>query len=203
MNFTVMGNEGALLYDVRDCSDLRKNESGIAKLLREVEAEIMEGVQNAAGFAGWVIDNTRSNHSAIRSLDGTLPEWVNVGCIAHGTALAMKDFCKFSRYQGRHSTEWGVRWLTSINNDANMLANFVNDSSAAKALLRCLQKEVYGAPRAITVSVPTRFATNYFVMQGIQRNKAALLQDCCKKMLRRCLDRPGRQIQRGTRSPSA
>jgi hypothetical protein len=71
-----------------------------------------------------------------------------------------------------------VRWLTSINNDANMLPNFVNDSSAAKALLRCLQKEVYGAPRAIAVIVPTRFATNYFVMQGVQWNKAAPLQAC-------------------------
>jgi hypothetical protein len=55
MNLTVMGNEGALLYDVRDCSDLRKNESGIVKLLSEVGVEIMGGVQNAAGFAGWVI----------------------------------------------------------------------------------------------------------------------------------------------------
>jgi hypothetical protein len=31
-NFTVMGNEGALLYDMRDCSDMRKNESGIPRL---------------------------------------------------------------------------------------------------------------------------------------------------------------------------
>jgi hypothetical protein len=62
MSFTVMGNEGALPHDVRDCSDLRKNESGTAKLLSEVGAEIMAGVQNAAGFASWVMDNTRSNH---------------------------------------------------------------------------------------------------------------------------------------------
>jgi hypothetical protein len=97
-----------------------------------------------------------------------------VGCIAHGNALAMKDFCKFSRSQGRHSNEWGMQWLTSINDDANVLANFVNDSSGAKALLRCLQKEVYGAPRAIAVCVPMRFATNYFVVQGTRQNQAAL-----------------------------
>jgi hypothetical protein len=178
MNFTVMGNEGALLYDVRDCSNIRKNESRIANLLSQTGAEIMGGVQHSAGFAGWVIDNTRSNHAAIRSLQETQPKWVNVGCIAHGTALAMKDFCKFSRSQGRPSIEWGKQWLTSFNKDANMLANFVHDSSAAKALLRSLQKEVYGAPRAVTVSVPTRFATNFFAMQSIQRNKAALLQAC-------------------------
>jgi hypothetical protein len=48
MTFTVIGYEGALMYDVRDCSDNRKNESGIAKLLSEVGAGIMGGVQNAA-----------------------------------------------------------------------------------------------------------------------------------------------------------
>jgi hypothetical protein len=36
----------------------------------------------------------------------------------------------------------------SINNDANMLANFVNDSSSAKAQLRCRQKKVDGAGHA-------------------------------------------------------
>jgi hypothetical protein len=41
MNLTVMGNEGALLHTVRDCSDLRKNELGIAKLPSEIGAESM------------------------------------------------------------------------------------------------------------------------------------------------------------------
>jgi hypothetical protein len=68
-------HEGALLYDVRDCSDIRKTESDISKSLSEVGAEVMGGEQNAAGFAGWVVDNTRSNHAAIRSLEETSPEW--------------------------------------------------------------------------------------------------------------------------------
>jgi hypothetical protein len=59
----------------------------------------------------------------------------------------MNDFCKFSRSQGRHFTVCGVRWLTSIDVDTNMKANLVNDSFAAKPLLRCLQKEVDGAER--------------------------------------------------------
>jgi hypothetical protein len=52
MNFNVMGNEGALLYDVLDCSDAREHETGIAKLLSEVRAEIIWGLQSATGFAG-------------------------------------------------------------------------------------------------------------------------------------------------------
>jgi hypothetical protein len=59
----------------------------------------------------------------------------------------MKDFCKFSKSQSRHSTEWGVRWPSSINSGVDMLAYVVSDSSAAKAVLRCLQKEVGSAPR--------------------------------------------------------
>jgi hypothetical protein len=91
----------------------------------------------------------------------------------------LEGFLQVLKLQGRHSTEWGASWLnTSIHNDANMLANFFSDSSAAKALLLCLQREVYGAPHASAVSVSTRFASNIFVMQGIQRNKAALLQAC-------------------------
>jgi hypothetical protein len=167
-----------MLYDVRDCSDMRKDEFGIADLLSKIGSEIMGGDEHACDFAGWVADNTRTNHAALKRLEQTQPKWVNVGCIAHGVALSMKDFCKFSRSQGRYSIEWGVQWLAAVNNDANMLANYLNDSSSARFLLRTEQKEIYGSPRNIVVSVPTRFATNFFVMQSIQRNKAALLQAC-------------------------
>jgi hypothetical protein len=52
-----------------------------------------------------VIDNTCSNHAAIRNLEGTGPKWVKVSCITHGFALAMRNLCKFSRFHGRHSNE--------------------------------------------------------------------------------------------------
>jgi hypothetical protein len=64
MHFTVVGNEGASLYDVLDCSNIRKIESGIAKLLNWVGAESMGGVQNAEGCAGWLLDQARSNNAA-------------------------------------------------------------------------------------------------------------------------------------------
>jgi hypothetical protein len=104
------------------------------------------------------------------------PTWVCVGCAAHGVHLAMKDFCKHSFSRGRTAMEWGIKWLADVNKDANTIANYLNDSSAAKYLLRGYQKAVYGAHKQITVSVPTRFATNLFVMQSLQSSKAALLQ---------------------------
>jgi hypothetical protein len=72
--------------------------------------------------------------------------------------------------------EWGIKWLADVNKDANTIANYLNDSSAAKYLLRGYQKDVYGAHKQIIVSVPTRFATNLFVMRSLQSSKAALLQ---------------------------
>jgi hypothetical protein len=164
------------LYDVRNCSDLRKNGEGIATLLEEVGVDIMGGEDKAEGLAGWVIDNTRANMSAISILANQRPEWVNVGCTAHGVALAMKDFCNFSKTSGRFSTAWGIEWLKRINDEANTAANYLGDSSSAKAILHSHQKEIYGTKKALAVSVPTRFGTNHFVMKGLERSKAALVQ---------------------------
>jgi hypothetical protein len=68
---------------------LRKNGEGIATLLEEVGVDIMEGDDKAEGLAGWVIDNTRANMSAISILANQRPEWVNVGCTAHGEFNAL------------------------------------------------------------------------------------------------------------------
>jgi hypothetical protein len=176
MNFTVNGDGEALLFDVRNCSGTRQDAQGIALLLSEVGCEVMGGKEHAPIFAGWTLDNTRANRAAMSLLEVEHPSWVCVGCSAHGVHLAMKDFCKHSFSRGRTTVEWGVKWLADVNKDANTVANFLNDSSTAKALLRCYQKEVYGGYKQITVSVPTRFATNLFVMRSLQDSKAALFQ---------------------------
>lgn len=77
---------------------------------------------------------------------------------------------------GRTSTTFGCKWLKEVNDEANEAANFINDSGNAKCLLQRFQVEVYGRKLAVDVSVPTRFVTNLFVMVGIQRSKAALVQ---------------------------
>jgi hypothetical protein len=176
MNFCVMGNQGAYLYDVKDCTDLRKNAEGIANLLEEMAVGIMGGEDDAHRFAGWVMDNTRANVAAMSILEERRPEWVSVGCTGHCAALAMKDFCKFFKTSGRYSSSWGVEWLDTTNRDANTAANYLNDSGCAKAIVHRHQQEIYGAKKAIAVSVPTRFGTNQFVMQGLEHSKAALKQ---------------------------
>jgi hypothetical protein len=79
---------GALPYDVKNLSDIRHDEEMISRTLSEVGAELM-GDRPACDFGGWTIDNTRTNHKAIALLADKHPRWVNIGCLAHGLALAM------------------------------------------------------------------------------------------------------------------
>jgi hypothetical protein len=65
---------GANLFDVRNCSDVRKNKEGIAELLKETAVEIMGSEENAAQFGGWTIDNTRTNKAAISILEDKRPD---------------------------------------------------------------------------------------------------------------------------------
>jgi hypothetical protein len=43
---------GALLFDVRNCLDIRKNKEGIAELLEETAVKTMGSEENAAQFGG-------------------------------------------------------------------------------------------------------------------------------------------------------
>jgi hypothetical protein len=138
--------------------------------------DIMKGEQEADNFAGWTIDNTRTNMAALQILAHERPKWINCGCIAHGLALAMKDLCRCFKTRVCNSKTWGAQWIATVNDATNFMANYLNNSGAAKALLDHYQIEVYGKKLSIDVSVPTRFATNLFVMRSIQRSKAALVQ---------------------------
>ena len=165
----------ALLWDVRNCSDMRKDAAGIAQLLAGAGTDIVGGEENAAKFAGWTIDNTRTNMAALRQLEETHPEWVNQGCIAHGVALSMKDFCTETKTAGRYSQRWGCPWISAATNSANTIANYIQDAGNAKAVLHTHQHELWGRAKKIDVNVPTRFATNLFVMSSVLASKAPLI----------------------------
>jgi hypothetical protein len=174
----------ALLWDVRNCTDMRKNSEGIAEFLSATGAEIMGGEEHAGKFAGWTVDNTRANIAALRILEKDRPAWANQGCIAHGLALAMKDFCKVTRTGGRYSRQYGCDWISAVSAGANTIANYVNDSGNAKALLHKHQLDLWGRHKKIPVSVPTRFATQQFVMKGVLDSKAALVHAASDRLWR-------------------
>jgi hypothetical protein len=95
MNFCALTPTGALMFDALNCSDMRKDGEGIAALLEAKAKEMTDG--NPVRLAGWVLDNTKANWSAMQQLQGQYPEWVMRGCLAHGLSLAMKDFTGFTK----------------------------------------------------------------------------------------------------------
>lgn len=62
-----------LLFDVRDCSSMRKSGSEIATVREEVALRIVN--DKADQFAGWVIDNTRANLAALDLLETSQSSW--------------------------------------------------------------------------------------------------------------------------------
>lgn len=176
MNFCALTTSGALFVEALNCSEHRKDSSAIAHLL-EQQAELMTGGETSR-LAGWLLDNTKANWSAMQTLQVAHPEWIMRGCIAHGLSLAMKDFTKFATGTGRGAIEkqWGLHWAQDTLAKANKIANFLNDSGPAKVLVQQAQVEVYGKRKQITVNVPTRFASNHLVMKSIVESKQALVQ---------------------------
>lgn len=152
-NFCALTANGTLLHDVLNCSAVRKDADGIADMLIDA-AEKMTGGE-CSRVAGWILDNTKANWAAMKKLAAEHPDWIMRGCIAHGLALSMKDFTKFTAGRGRTAKQdtWGCKWAETTLAAANKIANFINDSPATKqqvwfcaearcALLRCAEDAV-------------------------------------------------------------
>jgi hypothetical protein len=90
------GYAGAVLHDVRNCSDMCKDGNSIAALQHEFGVQMMGGEEKAANFAGWCIDNTWASMSAVRELEILQPEWISYGRAAHCGHLGKKDFSKYN-----------------------------------------------------------------------------------------------------------
>jgi hypothetical protein len=125
--------------DIINCTDMHKDKNRIASLLESKALEIMKDEQQADKFAGWTIDSTRTNMKALQILSHERPKWINCGCIAHGLVLAMKDFCRCLKTHGCNIKTWGVQWIATVNDATNTMANYLNDSGPAKAMLHHYQ----------------------------------------------------------------
>jgi hypothetical protein len=95
MNFCALTPTGALMFDAINCSDMRKDGESIAALLEDQAKQMTGGKPER--LAGWLLDNTKANWSAMQHLQRQYPEWVMRGCLAHGLSLAMKDFTGFTK----------------------------------------------------------------------------------------------------------
>jgi hypothetical protein len=128
---------------------------------------------------------------AIKHLEKQHPQWVNVGCMAHATSLAIKDFCRVIKTPGRFSVTYGIAWMQTVATSNNTIANYVQDSGSAKVIIQRHQVAIYGHRAAIEVNAPTRFASIVFVMRSIQSSSAALKQAASDSAWRRLEGKAG------------
>ena len=72
------------------------------------------------------------------------------GCLCHGIALLMKDFCRFKATTGRNAPErtFGMKWAEDVVRSGNTIANFLQDSGPARSLVRSLVECQQGAKPA-------------------------------------------------------
>jgi hypothetical protein len=73
---TVVLVTGALLFDVINCSNMRKEKNRIASQLERKALKIIKDEQQADKFARWTIDNTRTNMAALQMLSHERPKWI-------------------------------------------------------------------------------------------------------------------------------
>ena len=82
--------------------------------------------------------------------------------------------CARTRQRLGRALNWVVKWLKFVNEHANTIANFLNDCVGARQVVQKHQKVLYGRLCVVAVSVPTRFATNLFVLRSVLNTEAAL-----------------------------
>jgi hypothetical protein len=124
----------ALFYDVMDIRSLQKDGDGISVMLLDVASNS----NDPKSLIGFVLNNTKTNHKAMRILVERFPHFINRGCLAHGLASAMKYFAHMTKAtcSGTPKRSFGLQWLYYTIEVANKMANFLKHSAQAKKLVR-------------------------------------------------------------------
>ena len=92
------------------------------------------------------------------------PDWQRVfwaPCDSHGLQLLMK-----------HISE--LEWFKIVFKDANTVVSFFRSANRQLAIFRRHMKDVYGHHRALTLSVLTRWGTQFLLINSITRSQEAL-----------------------------
>lgn len=137
-NIVALVFDRAYFHDAINCSDMRKDASAIANFLLNAAADLVGSTdEDLERLAGWILDNTKANWKAMLRLQEDHPKWILRGCFAHGQNLLMKDFCKYKAATGPRAfaRTFGMRWAQQQVEDANTIANFIQDSGQARNLV--------------------------------------------------------------------
>jgi hypothetical protein len=125
---------------------------------------------------GWILENTKANWSAMLLLQKKYPKWLLRGCLAHGLHASMKDIATYKKGTGQQARDntFGLEWADKVVMLCHKLANYIQDSGPAKAMVNKAQELEYGARRSIDVPAPTRWCSNFMVAKSVLASKQAL-----------------------------
>jgi hypothetical protein len=170
--------ERLYFHDPVNCSSMREDAESIANFLTTAAQSIVGSTdEDLERLVGWVLDNTKANWWAMRKLEKVHPKRIMCGCFAHSVAPLTKDLCKFKPATGRGAAtrSFSMKCAESCVDDGNKIANFLQDSGAARQVVDQKQKEVmHGRRPTIHVNVPSRWSMNYLVLNSILHSRTAL-----------------------------
>jgi hypothetical protein len=148
---------------------MRKDSAAIAQFLETAAASLVGVTEiELERLVGWVLDNTRSNWRAMLTLQEKHPKWIMRGCFAHGLNLLMKDFCKFQPGFGHGAVErtHGLKWAEGIVEDANTVANFLQDSGPAHQQVIATALDMHVRLSAVCMMLTTECEiAHYWIMR--------------------------------------
>jgi hypothetical protein len=139
-NFIANTCHSARFYDVTNMSDIRGHgaSKNIVRMLEQKANKMTSGEFEC--LIGFVMDSTKANWRVMLVLKEKYPTMINRGCLAHSLSSMLKAFCKNVRGHGWNAGKntQGMQRAQGVVEWANKLANFVQDGTDVKSLVRGL-----------------------------------------------------------------
>lgn len=113
---------------------------------------------------GFVMDNTKTNRAALKMLSAVCPQWIVLGCAAHGLDLVIKDFAKD---EGKRGGCVECPGLKRVYDMVKLMSNVVGDCEGVRQLLTAVQEGSGGKSKRIARHMPTRFGVLHSITRDL------------------------------------
>ncbi|GBG76762.1 hypothetical protein CBR_g22978 [Chara braunii] len=157
LNVMVSSPVGTVFWKSVCMEGKEKDSAAYFRVLDEVIKEI--GVD---GIVGVVMDNARVCVKAGKMVEAAYPTILSLGCTAHALDLAMEDMYK------------EMPWMTQVVDAGNKVGRFFSNVDKARALFHH-----YSPKTKLKRPAPTRFATNFEMLQSLKELWNALDRCVC------------------------
>lgn len=175
INLSLHTSHGSFHYLSEDIGSTRLTAENTAEWLKKHMKEISESNWDRINS---ITTDTCSTQLSLWNKLQEMPELQHLFCIpcdSHGIQLLIKDILKISSCKLAHDQAQIVIKVHSLYLLFLIVKAFKN-SPLQLSHLRAIQVQRYGKPRALCLSVITRWGTQFRLFQSLLRNKEALQQ---------------------------